>query len=130
MHIPMRLIELQRAVNAADARYHSGTNANAIVALTHWSDASAELTRSLIAHAADSGIPHQMLEAAVRRAAYEADHDPEPAQRRDSLESGLDVVQSALPPDPSSPPRTTGQGFTSLHGRLRKRVDPMNRSRQ
>ncbi|MDX2708240.1 hypothetical protein PV350_36145 [Streptomyces sp. PA03-6a] len=128
MHIPMRLIELQRAVNAADARYHSATDAYAITALTHWSDASAELTRSLIAHAAESGIPHHRLEASVRQAAHEADHDPEPAQRRDSLESGMDVVQSALPPDPSSPRRTTGQSFTSLHGRLRKRIDPMNRS--
>lgn len=66
MQIPVRLVELQRAVDAADARYHSNQGINSNVALAVWSDANAALTDALIAHAADSGIPYQTLESAVQ----------------------------------------------------------------
>ncbi|MFB7293956.1 hypothetical protein [Actinacidiphila glaucinigra] len=72
MQIPMHLIELQRAVNAADARCLSNTGANAIIAVAAWSDAQAALTQALTTHVTENKIPRRTLETAVRQAALQS----------------------------------------------------------
>ncbi|WP_267716091.1 hypothetical protein [Streptomyces sp. CoH17] len=77
MEIPRRLIELRRAVEAADDRYRNNRGENATVALAVWSDATAALARGIADYAAETGIPHREVESAVRRATGR----PAPADR-------------------------------------------------
>ncbi len=56
MDIPRRLIELQRAVEAAANRYRNNAGENATVALAVWSDATAPLVQGITAYAAEQGV--------------------------------------------------------------------------
>ncbi|AOW90744.1 MULTISPECIES: hypothetical protein [Streptomyces] len=69
MDIPRRLIELRRAVDAADNRYRSNSGENATVALAVWSDATAALARGIAEYAEETGTSRQELERAVEEAA-------------------------------------------------------------
>ncbi|MDA4888030.1 hypothetical protein PFZ55_14130 [Streptomyces sp. MS2A] len=69
MEIPRRLIELRRAVEAADNRYRNNRGENATVALAVWSDATAALAQGIAAYANEIGVPHREVESAVQRAA-------------------------------------------------------------
>ncbi|MFG3250423.1 hypothetical protein [Streptomyces sp. NPDC048187] len=69
MEIPRRLIELRRAVEAADDRYRNNRGENATVALAVWSDATAALARGIAAYADETGLPHREVESAVLREA-------------------------------------------------------------
>ncbi|MEU4979782.1 hypothetical protein [Streptomyces sp. NPDC021969] len=68
MEIPRHLIELRRAVEAADNRYRSNRGENATVALAVWSDATAALARGIAAFADETGVPHREVELALQRA--------------------------------------------------------------
>ncbi|MER6169317.1 hypothetical protein [Streptomyces violaceorubidus] len=68
MDIPRRLIELQRAVDAADNRYRDNSGENATVALAVWSDATAALVEGITAYAEEQGVPRQEVERALERA--------------------------------------------------------------
>ncbi|CAL9339836.1 hypothetical protein SUDANB150_00242 [Streptomyces sp. enrichment culture] len=68
MDIPRRLIELQRAVEAADNRYRNNAGQNATVALAVWSDATAALVRAVTEYAEEQGVPRREVERAVERA--------------------------------------------------------------
>ncbi|MET9826854.1 MULTISPECIES: hypothetical protein [Streptomyces] len=79
MEIPRRLIELRRAVEAADDRYRNNRGENATVALAVWSDATAALAQGVAAFAEENGLSRQEVESAVRRA----------AERRSPADRGL-----------------------------------------
>ncbi|CAM5230144.1 putative protein OS=Streptomyces tendae OX=1932 GN=GUR47_06335 PE=4 SV=1 [Streptomyces tendae] len=68
MDIPRRLIELQRAVEAADNRYRDNAGENATVALAVWSDATAALVQGITAYAEEQGVPRREVERALERA--------------------------------------------------------------
>ncbi|MBQ0964134.1 hypothetical protein ACIPH4_05480 [Streptomyces tendae] len=68
MDIPRRLIDLQRAVEAADNRYRNNAGENATVALAVWSDATAALVQGITAYAEEQGVPRREVEQAVERA--------------------------------------------------------------
>ncbi|MFG2679690.1 hypothetical protein [Streptomyces sp. NPDC048392] len=69
MEIPRRLIDLRRAVEAADNRYRSNSGENATVALAVWSDATAALAHGIAAHADETGVSYREVQSAVERAA-------------------------------------------------------------
>jgi hypothetical protein len=69
MEIPRRLIELSRAVEAADNRYRTNSGENATVALAVWSDATAALAHGITTYADEAGVPRREVELAVQRAA-------------------------------------------------------------
>ncbi|WP_404795131.1 hypothetical protein [Streptomyces tendae] len=68
MDIPRRLIDLKRAVEAADNRYRDNAGENATVALAVWSDATAALVQGITAYAEEHGVPRREVELAVERA--------------------------------------------------------------
>ncbi|MEU8733451.1 hypothetical protein ACJ7VE_04145 [Streptomyces sp. PB17] len=68
MDIPRRLIDLQRAVEAADNRYRNNAGENATVALAVWSDATAALVQGITAYAEEQGVPRREVELAVEQA--------------------------------------------------------------
>lgn len=68
MDIPRRLIELRRAVDAADDRYRSNSGENATVALAVWSDATAALARGIAEYTEETDISRQELERALEQA--------------------------------------------------------------
>ncbi|MFI1753209.1 hypothetical protein [Streptomyces sp. NPDC020571] len=68
MDIPRRLIELQRAVEAADNRYRNNAGENATVALAVWSDATAALVQGITDCAEEQGVPRREVERALEQA--------------------------------------------------------------